>query len=275
MALKKTGYTSTTSKNYLINAATVYTGVKYEAEGGFSGTLHGATSGGVTLTVEQNYRDIEVDGTSHMKVKGNKVLESANATLTANMKEITAETIRQSLNGVITDAEETDGPTGYKVIRTKRYIDDGDYLDNIAVVGTLSGTNEPVIAILDNAISTGGLELSTEDNNEAVVEQTYEAHASVEQLDADEFPWKILFPSDQTVSVTPASISLSLLGTETQQLDASTSPAGVAVTYESNDKTVATVSSGGLITAVKEGTAIITAKTSGGASDTCLVTVTA
>ena len=30
MALKKTGYTSTTAKNYVINAATVYTGVTYD-----------------------------------------------------------------------------------------------------------------------------------------------------------------------------------------------------------------------------------------------------
>ena len=65
----------------------------------------------------------------------------------------------------------------------------------MAIVGALSGTNEQVIAILDNVISTGGLELTTEDNNEAIIEQTFEAHATVEQLDADEFPWKILFPT--------------------------------------------------------------------------------
>lgn len=195
MGLKKTGYNKSTAKNYLINAATIYTGVKFDPTEGFTGTLHGATSGGVTLTIEQTYRDIEIDGTSHMKVKGNKVLESANATVTANMKEITAENIRKSLNGTIRAAEANEAPSGYKVIETKRYLEDGDYVENIAVVGTLSGTKEPVIAILDNAISTGGLELGTEDNNEAVVEQTYEAHASVEQLDADEYPWRILFPT--------------------------------------------------------------------------------
>ena len=46
MALAKTGYTSTTSKTYVINAATVFTGVTYDSVGGaFTGTLHGATSG--------------------------------------------------------------------------------------------------------------------------------------------------------------------------------------------------------------------------------------
>lgn len=195
MTLKKSGYSKETSKNYVINAATVYTGIEYDEAEGFTGTLHGATSGGVTLTIEQEYRDVEIDGTSHMKVKGNKVLESATATVTANMKEITAETIRRSLNGAIAAAAITDAPTGYKVVTTKRYLDDADYINNIAVVGTLSGTNEPVIAILDNALCTSGLEMATEDNNETVIEQVYEAHASVDQLDADEFPWRILFPT--------------------------------------------------------------------------------
>lgn len=205
MALKKTGYSNTTAKNYLINAATIYTGVKYDGEAGeFTGTLHGATSGGVTLTVEQSYRDIEIDGTFHMKVKGNKVLESATATVTANMKELTAENIRKSLNGTIREAGDGEASEGYKVIETKRYLEDGDYIENMAIVGTLSGTDKPVIAILDNAISTGGLELGTEDNNEAVVEQTYEAHATVEQLDADQYPWRILFPTVDGVEEQPA-----------------------------------------------------------------------
>lgn len=205
MALKKTGYTDKTSKTYLINSATIFTGVTYSVEEGFTGELHGATSGGVTLTIEQTYRDIEVDSTSHMKLKGNKVLEAATATATANMKEITAETIRRSLNGTITDAGADEAPVGYKVIRTKRMLEDSDYLSNIAIVGTLSGTEEPVIAILDNALCTSGLEIATEDNNEAVIEQSYEAHADHEQLEKDEFPWKILYPDTSGTTTTTAS----------------------------------------------------------------------
>lgn len=195
MALKKTGYSDNTSKSYIINAATVYTDVTYAEGAGFTGTLHGATAGGVTLTIETTYRDIEVDGTSHMKVKGNKVLESATATITTNVKEITAETIRKSLNGTLEDVEVGKGPAGYKVVRSKRFVEDTDYTTNMAVVGTLSGTNEPVIAILDNVLCTSGFEGATEDNSEMVIEQVYEAHATVEQLDADEFPWQILYPN--------------------------------------------------------------------------------
>lgn len=192
--LRKTGYSDKTSKRYVINAATIYTGVEYKVDGGFTGDLMGATSGGVTLNIEQEYRDIEVDGTGHVKVKGNKVLESANGTVTANMKEITAETIRRSLNGSIKEVTDAEAPIGYKLIESKRYVEDSDYIENIAVVGRLSGTSQPVIAILDNALCTSGLELGTEDNDEAVIEQVYEAHASVEQLNADEMPWRIYYP---------------------------------------------------------------------------------
>ncbi|MDY7044430.1 hypothetical protein RVS70_09455 [Virgibacillus sp. M23] len=193
--LRKTGYTNKTSERYIINAATIYTGVAYVPGEGFTGDLHGATSGGVTLTIEQEYRDVEVDGTGHVKVKGNKVLESATATATANMKEITAETIRRSLNGSIEDAKPEEAPEGYKIIKSKRYLEDSDYLENIAVVGRLTGTDKPVIAILDNALCTSGLELGTEDNGEAVIEQVYEAHATDDQLNADEMPWRIYFPN--------------------------------------------------------------------------------
>lgn len=195
MALKKTGYTETTSNNYLVDAAVVYTGVTYDSTGStFTGTLHGATSGGVTVLIEQTYRDIEIDGTSHTRVKGNKVLESAIATATVNLKEITAESIQQSLNGAIAETSEN-APAGYKEITTKRYVEDGDYIANMAIVGKLSGTQEPVIIILDNVLSTGGMEIATEDNGEAVIEQTFEAHATHEQLEADEFPWRILYPT--------------------------------------------------------------------------------
>lgn len=195
MGLKKTGYTEKTSNNYLVDAAVVYTGVTFdEVDSTFTGTLHGATSGGVSVLIEQAYRKIEVDGTSHTEVKGNKVLESAIATATVNLKEITAESIKQSLNGAIAETAEN-APVGYKEITTKRYVEDEDYISNMAIVGKLSGTQEPIIIILDNVLSTNGLEIATEDNGETVLEQIFTAHATHEQLEDDEFPWRILYPT--------------------------------------------------------------------------------
>lgn len=194
MALPKTGYTKTTTENFIIDAATIFTDFKYEAEGGFTGTPLGATSGGVTVNIEQTYRKPEIDGTYIMDVVGLEFMESAKATVTANLKELTAENLRRSLNGTIATAEADEAPTGYKVIKTKRYVEESDYIPTIAVVGIHNGTKKPVIFQLDNGLVTSPLEMATEDNNEATVEQTITAHASYEQLAADEFPWKILFP---------------------------------------------------------------------------------
>lgn len=197
MALATKGYTENTPKNYLIDAATVYKNVTYAEVGGFTGTLVGATSGGVTATIEQNYRHPEVDGTAHVQgmVKGNTVLESAKATVVAPLKELTAENIRMGLNAGLRDALAAEAPTGYKVIETKREVEATDYLTNLAIVGKMAGTDNPIILIIDNPLCTGGVEIGTEDNGEAIVELTFEAHATDAQLLADTFPWRILFPA--------------------------------------------------------------------------------
>ena len=75
-----------------------------------------------------------------------------------------------------------------------------------------------------------------------------------------------------SITVSPASASVSS-ASPTAQLSAVTTPAGGAVTWASSNTAVATVSSTGLVTAVGNGTATITA-TSGTVSASCAVTVT-
>lgn len=78
------------------------------------------------------------------------------------------------------------------------------------------------------------------------------------------------------VTVTPATASL--VEGATQQLGAMIAPndaTNKSVTWESSAPAIATVSATGLVTAVSEGTATITATTAdGGFTDTCAVTVT-
>lgn len=79
------------------------------------------------------------------------------------------------------------------------------------------------------------------------------------------------------VTLVPDNVSLT--EGEIQQLAATVLPANAsnrAVTYSSSDETVATVTSGGLVTAVAAGSATITVTTIDGSfTDTCAVTVTA
>ncbi len=85
-------------------------------------------------------------------------------------------------------------------------------------------------------------------------------------------------PAAVSIRISPQSVELSAIG-ETQQLTASVldrngqAIAGAPVTWASNDHSVATVSAGGLVTAVGNGSAAITA-TSGNASGGTGVRVT-
>lgn len=54
---------------------------------------------------------------------------------------------------------------------------------------------EPIIIILDNALSIEGLEFATEDDDEAVIEITWEAHADPGQVADRKLPGRIIFPA--------------------------------------------------------------------------------
>ncbi|MDE2897401.1 MAG: Ig-like domain-containing protein [Chloroflexota bacterium] len=85
-------------------------------------------------------------------------------------------------------------------------------------------------------------------------------------------------PVATTVSISPAAVDLSFLG-ETLQLTAGIADqngqamAGAPVSWTTSDSSVASVSAGGLVTAVANGSATVTA-TSGSAAGTAVVTVT-
>ena len=199
-AVKRTGYTASTPKHYLINAGAIYKNLTWNPTGGKDGTgqwegeLLGATAGGNKVTVEVNYRVIEIDGVFTPAV-GQKLLESQSMKIETNVKELTAENIRMAINGEIKEADGTNAPTGYKVISGKSKLENTDYIENLGIVGTMSGTNDPIIVIIDNALCTSGLDFETKDNEEAVITMTFEAHAGEGQVEDLSLPGRIYFPN--------------------------------------------------------------------------------
>ena len=191
--IKKTGFDVNTANNFVVNAGAVYQNLKWTEGSGWTGTRLGATSGGNSVTISNEFRDIEIDGT-FSKYIGQKVLVSSDATLTANVKEITANAIKLAILGKSEVSSGEDAPADYDVITGKSKIEASDYLTNIALVGEMSGTNDPIIIILDNALCTSGLELSTTDDNEAVVTMTFEAHADANQVADRTLPARIYLP---------------------------------------------------------------------------------
>jgi uncharacterized repeat protein (TIGR01451 family) len=74
-------------------------------------------------------------------------------------------------------------------------------------------------------------------------------------------------------SITLDKSTMKLTEGDSQQLTATTTPAGAQVTWKSSDSSVATVDSTGKVTAAKEGTCTITATAADGLTATCVVTV--
>lgn len=192
-AVKKTGITQETAKSFVINAGAIYTDLTFTEGTGWEGNRLGATAGGNAIVITNDIREIEIDG-AFSKYVGQKVLTASNATLTTNVKEVTSNVIKMAILGKVTATSGVDEPTAYDLIEGKGKIEASDYLTNIGLVGEISGTNEPVIIILDNALCTSGLNITTGDNAEAVVAMTFEAHADADQLEDRTLPARIYMP---------------------------------------------------------------------------------
>lgn len=280
MTLPNSGYTKTSSENFMINAGTIVVNVEWdETSKSFTGTPLGATSDGTKVNIEQKYRKIAVDGTGHVDVQGLWVLDEAHATVGAKLKELTAENMALGLNGTKNESAEYDG---YTEIKSKRYLEEGDYIKNMAIVGKLTGSEKPIIILLDNVLTTSAFALETKDGDEAAIDYEGTANASFEQLQNDEFPWTILYPTDsQSVEVTSVTLNkttLSLVIGANETLTATVLPEDAddkTGTYSSEDSTIATVNAQGKVVGVKVGTTNVKFTTSNGKTATCAVTVTA
>lgn len=72
-------------------------------------------------------------------------------------------------------------------------ITDNAYIDNVTLVGTISGKTTPVIAQINNALCESGLSLSLVDKDEAVPELTFTGHYTYADLVTP--PYSITYPA--------------------------------------------------------------------------------
>ena len=186
---RKHGITADTYKRFIIDAGAVYTGFTDFTS---LGMLLGATRGGSQLTIEQEIKDMEVDG-ARGPVIGSRRITMVKATLTVNFIEHTLADLKRALVGSDSAAFNTD----WDAITRALVIEDADFLDDITIVGEVSGDSDGMGIRLDNAISDGNFELTFADKEEGVIAMTFTAHFDPTDLGAgtDTEPWTIYWPN--------------------------------------------------------------------------------
>lgn len=184
----RNGITANTPKNILFGAGTIHKGLKYSSTWNFEESLVGATNGGSKLSIVPELYDVPLDG-ANVAVKGLKVKTGETATMEVNFAELTEDIIKAATIGKTGTATDTT----YNLIESKADIAVGDYWENVAFVGrTLEGKN--IIAILENALITSGLETEGKNKESAVGTYTFACHAAADADSFDTLPWKIYYP---------------------------------------------------------------------------------
>lgn len=192
---KITGITAKTPDRLLLNAGAFFKNYNPETDtvDKAKTKLIGATQGGGSFSAVPTVRPIEIDGASG-NIKGMSVIDDWTVTMTANVKEVTVDSMKLALGAAT--AETSTAPAGYTKISGKSDFEDEDYQDNITWVGTLKGSDKPVIIVLKNALSTNGLSLTVADKGEAVIPITLTGH--YDSMDTDTAPFDIYYPTEVT-----------------------------------------------------------------------------
>ena len=187
-----TGFTANTAKKLLLDAGAFVH--NYDPTTDTWDTIKdtmviGATQGGGSFSAVPTVRRIEIDGVKGA-AKGLEALDEWVVTITANVKEVSADTIALALASSTSAPAEK--PEGYTKISANNAIALDDYLDNIAWIGRLSGSQTPVIIVVKNALNTNGLSLTMADKAEGVIALTFTGHYDPENLDSP--PFDIYYP---------------------------------------------------------------------------------
>ena len=234
--------------------------------------LLGATTGGVNFNAAAEYKDWGEDIDNCPKnTKELKRLGNWNITCSSTFVTMDADLAERL-------AAAADNTTGHIVPRD--VIESGDFSD-IWLVGDYSdkntGSGAGFIAIhMMNALSTAGFQIQTADKEKMQFSFEFTAHYSIDAQDT--VPFEIYVKGGSAApGVSLNTNRATIVGTGSVTLTANRYPAASTVTWASSATSVATVS-GGVVTGVAAGYAVITASITESAvtyTDECTVQVVA
>lgn len=233
-----------------------------------------STTGGITATCTPRMTDFfeDVDGAPNGTMEGQDI-DGYDCSMSFSSITFNADSIAWSIGS----ATVTTLSNGIKKIVPSKDIAMTDFKEVWWVTNMLNGG---AIAVrLRNAYSTGGMSLQTTKNGKGQAQQTLTGFISAADLDSMPMEYYVIPPQEGTVqgAIELNHHTLSLTEGDTATLVATKYPATATVTWTTSSASIATVSNG-VVTAVAEGDAIITAQISVDNVefvDTCTIIVTA
>lgn len=186
MAINSTntvGFTESTADHLLLNAGAIYKNYGLTGEAQI-----GATATGGEFECKVKTRGVKVGGILSENVKGLTFKISEEVTLKCDFLEMTTEILKMAL---MASVDTTTNPN-YDIITGKDSISVTDYLDNVAIVSTISGSDKPVVIILKNALCKDGLKIKGEDAKDNTLPVVFTAN--IDPLLPKESVYEIHYP---------------------------------------------------------------------------------
>lgn len=232
-----------------------------------------ATTGGINPSCVATYSDFfeDVDNAPN-NVKEGKHLDGWDCKIATTCLGTSPKLIRMALGAADIDSDDETKIVPRMSLDVKKDFNDVWWVGDKA--------NGGYVAVrLMNALSTGGFSLQTTKNGKGTVGLELTGHVSIEAQDVVPMEFYSVDPVEPvTPSVTLNKDAVSLAPEATETLTATVIPSDATVTWTTSNGEVATVSNAGLVTAVAEGTATITATITVDGTNytaTCAVTVSA
>lgn len=184
MAKKISGYREVTLQNMTTGAAVVVKNfdIATDTLETIKDKILTATSGGVKVKVEYpSAWDKTIDGVPANSV-GMHEQEECKPTITFTPAEAADPHVFAAALGAATVAA-TSEREGYSKVEPKWDIESTDYLDNLTLITTRKGSDQPLIIVIDKPLSTEGFELATADKAQGGYEVTFTGNYDPAKLD--------------------------------------------------------------------------------------------
>ncbi len=230
------------------------------------------TSGGITITAKPSFTDYfeDVDNVPNNTKEGKQV-EDWECTLSATALDTSAESIKMMLG--VADIDQNDSTR----ITPRRDINLSDFVSSLWWVGDRADGGFIAVQVL-NVLSTDGFALSTTKNGKGTTSITLTGHFSLDAVDTVPMNFYVIEGDSTATSIVLDKASLTVGEGLTATITATVTGSSESVTWQSLNTSVATVTSGGVVEGVSEGSTIIIASINEDGvtySAQCVVIVTA